>query len=647
MAAQFSVHAPVLVWGGGSGGVAAALQAARAGAETLLLTPGPWLGGMVSAAGVCCPDGNELSPWQTGLWGALLRALAAAEPEGLDHNWVSCFGYRPATAERILRGWVQAEARLQWWSDCTVLAVQRQGDRIRRLTVRRGTSADGPEEAWGEVGVDLVIDGSDRGDLLPLLESPFRLGWESREQWGEPSAPPQAELDANSFFQRQPVQSPTWVVLAQLRGDPGRPMAEPPDREPPDCPPPAGGIPGGQPGRKPAPPPLPEPFRGACDAFGLERTLHYGRLPGGLVMLNWPLHGNDWHEELGRALGNGPATAFPAPGAEQELATAMRTHSLNFAQALAEASGGALALAEVFPDPAAARAGALAGREALALMPYWREGRRLVGREVVVEQQLLPTGPGASIAPLPRDGQGRCTAIAVGNYANDHHYPGPDWPLAPKSCRWGGRWSGTPFTIPYGALVSGAIANLLAADKAISVSHMANGATRLQPLVLNLGQAAGLAAALCLQRGEDPAELPVALLQEALIRDPLAPAGPFPLWDLPWHHPRWAEAQLRVLERPEQLDGQGRLLAAEAALQAADPGQAPPEPGEALWQGEVRPDGHGGYGLATDRGCWPLITLEPGLHRWLAGLETPRPARLIGCANPWGPWLRVSRLAPP
>ena len=50
--------ADVLVWGGGTGGAAAALQAARGGATTLLLTPGSWLGGMVSAAGVCCPDGN-------------------------------------------------------------------------------------------------------------------------------------------------------------------------------------------------------------------------------------------------------------------------------------------------------------------------------------------------------------------------------------------------------------------------------------------------------------------------------------------------------------------------------------------------------------------------------------------------------------
>ena len=99
-----SESAPVVVWGGGTGGVAAAIQAARSGAPTVLLTPGRWLGGMVSAAGVCCPDGNELSPWQTGLWGAFLRGLAASEPGGLDQNWVSCFGFRPAQAEALLQG---------------------------------------------------------------------------------------------------------------------------------------------------------------------------------------------------------------------------------------------------------------------------------------------------------------------------------------------------------------------------------------------------------------------------------------------------------------------------------------------------------------------------------------------------------------
>ena len=96
------IRKDVLVWGGGTGGVAAALQAARSGATTMLLTPGPWLGGMVSAAGVCAPDGHELSCWQTGIWGAFLRDLHRSEPSGLDQNWVSCFGYRPQQAENIL-----------------------------------------------------------------------------------------------------------------------------------------------------------------------------------------------------------------------------------------------------------------------------------------------------------------------------------------------------------------------------------------------------------------------------------------------------------------------------------------------------------------------------------------------------------------
>jgi phytoene dehydrogenase-like protein len=71
----------VVVWGGGTGGCAAAVQSARTGASTLLLTPGHWLGGMLSAAGVSAPDGHELSCWQTGLWGALIRDLQPRVPD--------------------------------------------------------------------------------------------------------------------------------------------------------------------------------------------------------------------------------------------------------------------------------------------------------------------------------------------------------------------------------------------------------------------------------------------------------------------------------------------------------------------------------------------------------------------------------------
>ena len=58
---------------------------------------------------------------------------------------------------------------------------------------------------------------------------------------------------------------------------------------------------------------------------------------------------------------------------------------------------------------------------------------------------------------------------------------------------------------------------LLVADKAISVSNLINGSTRLQPVVLLTGQAAGTLAALAVKAGCTPREVPVRTLQRALL----------------------------------------------------------------------------------------------------------------------------------
>ena len=597
MTAQ-TCHSPVVVWGGGTGGVAAALQAARSGADTLLLTPGRWLGGMVSTAGVCCPDGNELAPWQTGLWGAFLRALEQAEPEGLDQNWVSCFGYRPTTAEAILQQWVQALPNLQWWSDCQLLDVDRSGSSVQAVLIQRS-------RAVHRIACDVVIDGSDRGDLLPLAEAPFRFGWEAEELWEEPSAPSEQRLKTEDFFRDQPVQSPTWVVMGQLQSDRLEPNAD------------SNNDSDDQPG-------LPAPFERACEAFGLQRTITYGRLPGGQVMLNWPLHGNDWHRGLERAFNGDPQQ-------QAELFLEMQAHSLQFAEVLSEASDGWLTLGHGFPQESGSPA------PWLAAMPYWREGRRMIGLRTVIEQELLPQTTGPSIAALPLNEAGEVASIAVGNYANDHHYPGSDWPLAPKSCRWGGRWTGTPFCIPYQALVSADVVNLLAADKGFSTSHMANGATRLQPLIFNVGQAAGAAAALSIRLRCPLATLPVRLLQELLIEEPTAPSGIVPLWDTPWHHPHWQQRQRACLENPALLGANGCWLGSDAQTPAAPP----PQPQQKLWSGTLVPEGNGGYHLELVSGRrWPLISLEPELSAWLANQERHQSVELLAVANPWGPWLR-------
>ena len=202
----------------------------------------------------------------------------------------------------------------------------------------------------------------------------------------------------------------------------------------------------------------------------------------------------------------------------------------------------------------------------------------MVGLSTVIEQHLLPQDSDHLVGKPPMDDSGTLQAIAIGNYANDHHYPGEDWPLAPKSCRWGGRWTGTPFSIPYGALVSADIDNLLAADKAFSTSHMANGATRLQPLILNVGQAAGMAAALAVETATQPSALSVRALQMRLINDAHAPSAVVPLWDTPWHHTQWRQRQIRALDR-HQLEP--------ASLQTHRAG--------AIWQGWIHRDDQGGF----------------------------------------------------
>jgi succinate dehydrogenase/fumarate reductase flavoprotein subunit len=105
--------AEVLVVGGGTGGTAA-IQAARRGVRTVLVSEFPWLGGMLTSAGVAAPDGNELAAFHTGLWGAFLQELWHRQEGGLDNSWVSMFSFDPRAGAQIFADWVQQLPNLKW-----------------------------------------------------------------------------------------------------------------------------------------------------------------------------------------------------------------------------------------------------------------------------------------------------------------------------------------------------------------------------------------------------------------------------------------------------------------------------------------------------------------------------------------------------
>ena len=72
------------------------------------------------------------------------------------------------------------------------------------------------------------------------------------------------------------------------------------------------------------------------------------------------------------------------------------------------------------------------------------------------------------------------------------------------------------YTIPYGCLVPKKIENLLLAGRDICGTHMAHSNYRVMPICANMGQAAGVAASLCVKRNVTPRALDVKLLQKRL-----------------------------------------------------------------------------------------------------------------------------------
>ncbi|MBD2096932.1 FAD-dependent oxidoreductase [Trichocoleus sp. FACHB-591] len=607
--------ADVLVVGGGTGGTVAAIQSARRGAKTVLVSELPWLGGMLTSAGVCAPDGNELAAFQTGIWGAFLRELQKRQPGGLDHGWVSFFTYDPRIGAQIFADWVRALPNLQWISGQTPVEVLRQADRVTGVRFAEVT-----------VKAQITLDATELGDLLALAEVPYRWGWELQSEWQEPSAPP----SANALTQLCLVQSPTWVVILQDfgAGNHAPALAPPPNYDP-------------------------AQFAGAWEGYSPEQFLNYGRLPGDRFMLNWPQCGNDY--------GLGVDRLVQSPQAQQEFLQEARWHTQGFAHFIQIELGDRYGLAaDIFPD----LPGNLGGG-AYALHPYYRESRRLQGLVTVCEPDILPV-PGGQVAALPVDEQGQVTAIAIGNYANDHHYPThingqalPSVNLKPKSIRWGGRWTGTPFTIPYGSLIPLATDGLLVCEKNISVSHISNGATRLQPVVMNIGQAAGMAAALCVEHNCQPRELKVRSLQTVLLEEPTAPAVIVPLFNSLPHHPDWLRGQAHYLAHPETYPTDGQCsrtkLPKEQQIAASSSSESTSATSMVL-SGVFRRDRPQEYNLIPFSPTAPsehplaatisLITLCPQVNQQLESYPHQQPIQISGRLNSAGNWLLVEQVSP-
>ncbi|OYW79968.1 MAG: hypothetical protein B7Z27_04615 [Sphingobacteriia bacterium 32-37-4] len=101
--AQKILKTDVLVVGASASGIAAGIQSARMGVPTIIAEPSSWLGGMITAAGVCAFDGNHNLP--SGIFGEFRAALykVYGGPSKVATGWVSNTLFEPHVGDSIFK----------------------------------------------------------------------------------------------------------------------------------------------------------------------------------------------------------------------------------------------------------------------------------------------------------------------------------------------------------------------------------------------------------------------------------------------------------------------------------------------------------------------------------------------------------------
>lgn len=187
-------RAQVVVYGDTSGGVAAAVQAARMGKETVLISPVGHLGGMTSSGLGWTDIGRSailggiarefyhrvyLSYQDESAWKWEKRAEFKNEGQGapaLDDKTQLAMTFEPHVAEAVFDGLLE-EAGVRVVAGRLDLknGSVKDGRRITALRLESGELIEG----------DIFIDASYEGDLLPAAGVSFRVGREANSEFSE------------------------------------------------------------------------------------------------------------------------------------------------------------------------------------------------------------------------------------------------------------------------------------------------------------------------------------------------------------------------------------------------------------------------------------------------------------------------------
>jgi len=494
LAVARTIECDVLIVGGGTGGVAAALAAARRGRRVHLTEETDWIGGQLTAQGVSALDEHEHIErfGGTASYYSLRNAVrdhyrphAGAAGTRADFNpgncWVTRLAFEPKVALAAMMALLQPHidaGRLTLHLRSKPAAAEVDGDRISSVT-----AVDLEHGSAVRFCPGVVLDATELGDLLPLVGAEYVSGAETVAETGEPHAQP-TEPKPHC------VQSFTYVL-----GVARRPLGE----------------------HHVIARPARYDFFRAAQPYSLRIEVHGGEIygeesgwlsykvfetmpgtkgglwtyrrlidnaqfgpsyPTELSIFNWP--GNDYRET---SIIDRPAAAVAAALQDAKRAS---LGFLHWVQTEAPTAADRLGAPELRLQP-----DIMGTTDGVAKFPYIRESRRIKALRTIVEQDVSAHFQNGPTAARFED------SVGVGWYPIDIHRAGPE--DVGISCRT------QPFQIPLGALVPVRLRNLIAAAKNIGTTHITNGCYRLHPVEWNIGEAAGALAAFCLAHGETPA----------------------------------------------------------------------------------------------------------------------------------------------
>jgi hypothetical protein len=479
--AQTSYKTDVLVIGASASGIAAGIQSARMGVQTIIAEPTTWLGGMITAAGVCAFDGNHSMP--SGLFGEFREALhkVYGGASKVSTGWVSNTLFEPHVGDSIFKSMVLHTKGLTVKYQFQFVSAIKNNNAITGAIFLHL-----PTNQKVTIYAKQVIDATELGDVLANAGVPYSLGMEASAVTGE---------DVHVSETNDIVQDITYVAILKDYGKgTDKTIPKPKNYDPSE-------------------------FDGACTDYyfntakpkpnvDAKKMLDYGKLPNKKFMINWPNSGNDIYLNI---------VEMNEADREKELVKA-KEQTLRFIYFIQHQLGFKnLGLADdEYPTA-----------DKLPLIPYHRESRRVKGLVRFDVKHIAK--PFDSPNPLYK------TGIAVGDYPIDHHHKKNL--KAPQHLDF---YPVPSFNIPLGSLIPQDISGLIVAEKSISVSNVVNGTTRLQAIALLIGQAAGTLAAQAVQQNLDAQNIPVRKVQLGLLN---SNAYIMPYFDVPQSHPQFIAAQ--------------------------------------------------------------------------------------------------------